>query len=121
MAVHLRVLPRYVPVRHLALVDNIDSGESIVAAAKKAQASALEVAEELGVNLTVVPPKRAPRKRAPNRNGPVIASRRTCSWDDVNKPTQLEALKLAEGNILRCVPINENTVVITNHPGERPR
>ena len=119
MTVRLRVLPPYAPARHLALVDNIDCGEPIVAAAKKAQASALQVAEELGVSLTVVKPKRAPRRRTPNRNGPVVV--RSFDWEGVNKATQLEALKLAGGNILRCRPINENTVVVTNHPGERPR
>lgn len=113
MAVRLRVLPPVRPGRHLALVDNTNCGEPIVAEAKRQQATALHVAEEQGVT-EPKPVRRTRRPRASDRNGPVIVKK--FAWNDVDKATQKEALLLAGGDIHRCKPINANTVVVTNHP-----
>lgn len=114
MVARLRVLPPVRPGRHLALVDNTNCGEPIVAEAKRQQVSALQVAEELGVDLTEPKPRRTRRPRASDRNGPVVVKK--FAWNDVDKATQKEALLLAGGDIHRCKPINANTVVVTNHP-----
>lgn len=102
--------------RHLTLVENINSGEPIVATARKKQSEALVVAEELGIDLETVevPRRRTARKRTPNRNGPV--SKRQFQWEDVSPAAQAHALAMAGGDQRRCKPINRDTVVILNHP-----
>lgn len=105
--------------RHLSLVDNIQDGEPIVAAARKKN-DALLVAEELGIDLApelVEVPRRRTRKPRVNRNGPV---EKTVAWASVSREAKLHALMMAGGDILRCKPIDRDTVVVLNNPQRKP-
>lgn len=121
MAAPARKLPRERRQPHLALVDNVNCGEPIVAKAKAVN-DAKMVAKELGVDIeepVTLPRRRTARKRTPNRNGPV---KTTVLWASVRAETRLHALMLAGGDIRRCKPVNHDEVVVLNNPQEkRPR
>lgn len=104
--------------RHLSLVENVQDGEPIVSAARKKN-EALLVAEELGIALEPVEvPRRRTRKPRVNRNGPVESTQ--FPWDSVSPQARKQALFMAGGDILRCKPINRDTVVVLNHPQRKP-
>lgn len=115
-----RVIPRERRrKRHLALVDNIEAGETIVAKAQQKN-DALMVAQDLGIDLEPVEVptrRRTTRKRQPNRNGPVET---TVLWASVYPEAKLHALMIAGGDIKRCKPVARDTVVVLNHPQEKP-
>lgn len=119
MTARLRVVHPEPARPHLALVDNM-SGVSIVAQAKKQQATFLEpVAEpvERPVNRAR---KRTVKPKAP-KNGPVIVTQHPL--EKVHPLARARALDLAGGNRLRCqvqlVGNDYQVLVVNNPPGTK--
>jgi hypothetical protein len=110
------VLPKDKPVRHLALVDNVDAGKPIVAEAQKQQETRLE---QIAAGEPVAPAP-APRRRREriDRNGPVKTTYRP--YHGRVNPVAMNAARLIQarhGGYLQKV--NATTVIVRNHPLEK--